>query len=83
MHDLGSTVCTQASLCGCTRLERANRLILHIAVYVFHCQLPNSKASRGAACSLSLHGKRTRKCMACLAQIAHRHRRLGALAPKA
>ena len=54
MHDLGSTVCTQASLCGCTRPERANRSILHIAVYVFHCQLPNSKASRGAACSLSL-----------------------------
>jgi len=34
MHGLGSTDCTQASLCGCTRPERANRLILHIAVYV-------------------------------------------------
>ena len=54
MHDLGSTDCTQASLCGCTRPERANRLILHIAVNVLHCQLPNSKASCGAACSLSL-----------------------------
>ena len=54
MHDLGSTVCTQASLCGCTKPERANRLILHIAVYVMHCQLPNIKASRGAVCSLSL-----------------------------
>ena len=53
MHDLGSTVRTQASLCGCTRPERANRLILHVAVYVLHCQLPNSKASRGAACSAS------------------------------
>ena len=29
-------------------------IILHIAVYVLHCHLPNSKASRGAACSLSL-----------------------------
>ena len=83
MHDLGSTVWTQASLCGCTRPERANRLILHIAVYVMHCQLPNTKASRGAVCSLSLFGKRTRRCMACLAQIAHRHGRLGALVPKA
>ena len=54
MHDLDSTVCTQASLCGCTRPERANCLILHIAVYVLHCQIPNSKASSGAACSLSL-----------------------------
>ena len=53
MHDLGSTDCTQASLCGCTRPERANRFILHIAVYVLHCQLPNSKASHGAACSAS------------------------------
>ena len=43
MHDLGSTVCTQASLCGCTRPERANRLILHIAAYVMHCQLPTAK----------------------------------------
>ena len=34
MHDLGSTVCTQASLCGCTRPERANRLMLHLSVYV-------------------------------------------------
>jgi len=34
-----------------------------------------------AACSLSTFsvGKSTRRCMACLAQIAHRHRRLGAL----
>ena len=54
MHDLGSTVCTQASLCGCTRTERANRLILHIAVYVMHCKHPNTKASLGAVCSLSL-----------------------------
>ena len=54
MHDLGSTVCTQASLCGCTRPERANRLMLHLDAYVMHCQLPNSKASRGAVCSLSL-----------------------------
>ena len=58
MHDLGSTDCTQASLCGCTRPERANRLILHIAVSVLHCQLPNSKASRGAVCSLSLLARR-------------------------
>ena len=54
MHDLGSTVCTQASLCGCTRPERANRLMLHLSAYVMHCQLPNSKATRGAVCSLSL-----------------------------
>ena len=54
MHDLASTVCTQASLCGCTRPERANRLVLHLSAYVMHCQLPNSKASRGAVCSLSL-----------------------------
>ena len=52
MHDLGSTVCTQASLCGCTRPERANRVMLHLSAYVMHCQLPNSKASRGAVCSL-------------------------------
>ena len=54
MHDLGSTVCTEASLCGCTRPDRANRLMLHLSAYVMHCQLPNSKASRGAVCSLSL-----------------------------
>ena len=54
MHDLGSTVRMQASLCGCTRPERANRQILHIAAYVLHCQVPNSNASRGAVCSLSL-----------------------------
>ena len=54
MHDLGSTVCTQASLCGCTRPERANRLMLHLSGNVMLCQLPNSKASRGAVCSLSL-----------------------------
>ena len=57
-HDLGSTVSTQApaSLCGCTRPERANRLMLHLAVYVMHCQHPNTKlkATHGAACSLSL-----------------------------
>ena len=54
MHDLGSTVCTQAALCGCTRPEMANRLMLHLSAYVMHCHLPNSKASRGAVCSLSL-----------------------------
>ena len=54
MHDLGSTFCTQALLCGCTRPERANSLMLHLSAYVMHCQLPNSKASRGAVCSLSL-----------------------------
>ena len=54
MHDLASTVCTQASLCGCTMPERANRLILQKAVYVMHCQHPYTKASRGAVCSLSL-----------------------------
>ena len=45
MHDLGSTVCAQASLCGCTRPERANPFMLHIAAYVMHCQLPDTKAS--------------------------------------
>ena len=54
MHDLGSTVCTQGSLCGCTRPERANRIMLYLSAYVMHCQLPNSKASRGAVCSFSL-----------------------------
>ena len=54
MHDLGSTVCTQASLCGCTRPERANRSMLHLAAYVMHCQHPNTKATHGAVCSLSL-----------------------------
>ena len=54
MHGLGSTDCTQASLCGCNRPERPNRLMLHLSAYVMHCQLPNSKASRGAVCSLSL-----------------------------
>ena len=54
MHDLGSTVYTQASLCGSTRPERPNRLILYLSAYVMHCQLPNSKAPRGAVCSLSL-----------------------------
>ena len=54
MHDLGSTFCTQASLCGCTRPERANRLMVHLSAYVMHCQPANSKASRGEVCSLSL-----------------------------
>ena len=53
MHDLGSTDCTQASLCGCTRPERANRFMLHIAAYVMHCQLPDTKGSHGAAYSAS------------------------------
>ena len=53
MHDLGCTDCTQASLCGCTRPERANRFMLHIAVYVVHCQLPGTKASHCAAYSAS------------------------------
>ena len=57
MHDLCSTDCTQASLCGCTRPERANRLMLHLSAYVMHCQLLNSKASCGAVCSLSLLGR--------------------------
>ena len=92
MHDLASTVCTQASLCGCTRPERANRLMLHLSAHVMHYQLPNSKASRGAPkhqsvawCSLFTLsvGTRTRRCTACLAQIAHRHGRFGALASKA
>ena len=54
MHDLGSTVCTQASLCGCTRSESVNRLMLHLSAYVMHCQVPNIKALRGVVCSLSL-----------------------------
>ena len=37
MHYLGSTVRMQASLCGCTWPERANRLLLHFAAYVMHC----------------------------------------------
>ena len=53
MHGLFGTDSTQALLCGCTRPERANRFMLHMAAYVMHCQLPNTKASRGAACSLS------------------------------
>ena len=53
MHDPGSTDCTQALLCGCTRPERANRFMLHMAAYVMHCQLPNTKASHGAAYSAS------------------------------
>ena len=79
MYDLGSTDCTQASLCGCTRPKRANRFILHITVYVLHCQLPNCKASRGAACSLSLLARGHEDAWTAW----HRHRRLGALAPKA
>ena len=54
MHDLGSTVCTQASLCGCIRSESANRLMLYLSAYVMHYQFPNSKASRVVVRSLSL-----------------------------
>ena len=80
MTYVGSTDCTQASLCGCTRSERAN--------VAFSCvcdALPAPKQQSVAWCSLFTLsvGKRTRRCMACLAQIAHRHRRLGTLAPKA
>ena len=80
MHDLGSTDCTQASLCGCTRPESSN--------VAFSCvcdALPAPKQQSVAWCSLFTLsvGKSTRRCMACLAQIAHRHRRLDALAPKA
>ena len=45
MHDLGSTDCTQASLCGCTRPERANVTFscvcdaLHCTV-LFKCLAP-------------------------------------------
>ena len=83
MHDLCSTVCTQASLCGCTRRERANRLMLHLSAYVD--ALPAPKQQSVAWCSLFTLsvGKRTRRCMAYLAQIAHRHGRLGALVLKA
>ena len=78
MYGLGSTVCTQASLCGCTGPGRANRFMLHIAAYVVHCQ----RLARDATwCSLfsSTGGNETRRCMAWLAQIAHRHRRVDAL----
>ena len=80
MHDLASTVCTQASLCGCTRPERANREFICV------CDaLPTPKHQSVACCSLFTLsvGKRIRRYTACLAQIAHRHGRLGALAPKA
>ena len=53
MHGLFGTDSTQALLCGCTRPERANRFMLHMAAYVMHCQLPNTKASHGAAYSAS------------------------------
>ena len=43
MHDLGSTVCTQASLCGCTRPERANRLMIHLSSYVMHASSHTAK----------------------------------------
>ena len=59
-----------------------------IAKYYFICvcdALPAPKQQSVAWCSLFTLsvGKRTRRCMACLAQIAHRHGRLGALVPKA
>ena len=40
------------------RPERANCFMLHIAAFVMHCQLPNIKASRGAACRLSQLARR-------------------------
>ena len=66
---LGSTVCTQASLCGCIRPKRANRFMLHIAAYVVHCQLLVSNATW---CSLfSFSGvKGAHRCMACPEHIA-------------
>ena len=75
---LGSTVCTQASLCGCIRPKRANHFMSHLAAYVVHCQLLGSDATW---CSLfsSTGGKGVRRCMAWLAQIAHRHCRVDAL----
>ena len=53
--------------------------------YTGPSQHPAPKHQSVAWCSLFtlFVVKRTRRCMACLEQIAHRHRRLGALAPKA
>ena len=45
MHDLGSTVCTQASLCGCTRPEIANRLIYYIQLCMY-CIASSQTAKR-------------------------------------
>ena len=53
MHDLGSTDCTQATLCGCTRPERANGFMLHVAAYVMHCSSSRTAMHCGAACSPS------------------------------
>ena len=47
MHDLGNRDCTQASLCGCTRPERAN-----VAFSCVCIALPAPKQQSVAWCSL-------------------------------
>ena len=78
MHDLSNTDCTQASLCGCTRPERANVALSCVCIAL---PAPKQQLQSVAWCGLFTLsvGKRTRRCMGCLAQIAHRHRRLGTL----
>ena len=46
MHYLGSTDCTQESLCGCTRPESANGSMLHVTAYVMHCSSSRAKMHR-------------------------------------
>ena len=82
MHDLGSTVRTQASLCGCTSLERANRLMLHFAAYVMHYSRSWAALHRVAQPIHPLRRQGARRCVACLAQIAHRHFLVRAIDPK-
>jgi len=82
MHDLGSTVRTQASLCGCTSLERANRLMLHFAAYVMHYSRSWAALHRVVQPIHPLRRQGARRCVACLAQIAHRHFLVRAIDPK-
>ena len=46
IHGLSGTEDARESPFGCTRPEKANRFILHVAEYVMHSQLLDSDASR-------------------------------------
>ena len=46
IHGLSGTENARESPFGCTRPEKANRFILHVAEYVMHSQLLDSDASR-------------------------------------
>ena len=83
IHGLSGTEDVRASPFGCIRPEKVNRFMLHVAAYVMHSQLLGSDICIAEFALFSLSGSKGGcRCMAGLAQIAHRRRRAGTLDSK-